>query len=92
MAIVKMDRVEIYGLNKNRKQILEFLHRSETMEFSEVSGQDIEKKDTIQYISQFDSYIATAGQAISILQKYSPEIPGLVLTALIANLLIDIKR
>ena len=72
-----MDRVEIYGLNKNRKQILEFLHRLEIMEFSEVSGQDIEKKDTIQYISQFDSYIATAGQAISILQKYSPEKGGL---------------
>ena len=77
MAIVKMDRVEIYGLNKNRKKILEFLHRSEMMEFTEVSGQDIKKQDTIQYISQFDSYIATAGQAISILREYAPEKGGL---------------
>lgn len=77
MAIVKMDRVEIYGLNKNRKQILEYLHRKEIMEFSEISEEGISKKDTVQYISQFDSYIAAAGQAISILQNYVEEKVGL---------------
>lgn len=73
MAILKMDRVEIYGLNKNRKQILEFLQRSEIMEFCEISEQDIGKKNTVQYISQFDSYISAAGQAISILREYKKE-------------------
>lgn len=77
MAIVKMDRVEIYGLNKNRKQILEYLHRKEIMEFSEISEEGMDRKDTVQYISQFDSYIAAAGQAISILQNYVTEKGGL---------------
>lgn len=77
MAIVKMDRIEIYGLNKNRKKILEYLHRAEIMEFTEISDPETEKKDTVQYISQFDSYIASAGQAISILLKFVEEKGGL---------------
>ncbi len=68
MAIVKMDRIEIYGLNKERKQILEYLHKKEIMEFSEIS-EELEKKDTVKYISQFDSYIASAGKAVSILRE-----------------------
>ena len=70
MAIIEMDRVEIYGLNKTRKAVLEYLHKTQTMEFSEIKDEDLEKKDTIQYISQFDSYIASALEAISILEKY----------------------
>ncbi len=70
MAIVKMDRVEIYGLNKTRKAVLEYLHKSQVMEFSDITDEGLQKKDTIQYISQFDSYIASALEAISILEKY----------------------
>lgn len=77
MAIVKMDRVEIYGLNSQRKAILEYLHRMEVMEFSDVADEDLSKKDTIQYISQFDSYIASAGRAISVLEDYTEEKKGL---------------
>lgn len=77
MAIVKMDRVEIYGLNSQRKAILEYLHRMEIMEFSDVADEDLSKKDTIQYISQFDSYIASAGRAISVLEPYIGEKKGL---------------
>lgn len=70
MAIVKMDRVEIYGLNKSRKAVLEYLHKSQVMEFSDITEEGLQKKDTIQYISQFDSYIASSLEAISILEKY----------------------
>ena len=77
MAIVKMDRIEIYGLNKNRKEILEYLHRAEAMEFVETGEDGLNKKDTVQYISQFDSYIASAGQAISILKDYTKDTGGL---------------
>ena len=70
MAIVKMDRVEIYGLNKMRKAVLEYLHKSQIMEFSDIPEEGLQKKDTIQYISQFDSYIASSLEAISILEKY----------------------
>lgn len=77
MAIVKMDRVEIYGLNSQRKAILEYLHRMEIMEFSDVADEELSKKDTIQYISQFDSYIASAGRAISALEEYTEEKKGL---------------
>lgn len=75
MAIVKMDRIEIYGLNSERKKVLEHLHRCENMEFIE-SPDGLSKKDTVQYISQFDSYIASAGEAISILRKYIGEKGG----------------
>ena len=70
MAIVEMDRVEIYGLNKTRKAVIEYLHKTQAMEFSEIPNEQLDKKDTIQYISQFDSYIASALEAISILEKY----------------------
>lgn len=69
MAIVKMDRIEIYGLNRDRKKVLEHLHRLELVEFTE-SPEGLSKKETEQYISQFDSYIASAGEAISILNDY----------------------
>ena len=72
-----MDRIEIYGLNEDRKKILEYLHKKEIMEFSEFSEEELQKKDTVQYISQFDSYIASAGEAVSILREKVPEQGGL---------------
>ncbi len=75
MAIVKMDRIEIYGLNRDRKKVLEHLHRLELVEFTE-SPDGLGKKETEQYISQFDSYIAAAGEAISILNDYAGEKSG----------------
>ncbi len=76
MAIVKMKRVEIYGLNRERKRIIEYLHQKEAMEFTD-AGEKLEKKDTVRYISQFDSYIASAQKAIDILLEYSPQKSGL---------------
>ena len=77
MAIVKMDKVEIYGLNKDRKSILEYLHQQEIMEFSEIPESDLEHKDTARYISQFDSYLASAAEALSILSEYAEKKGGL---------------
>lgn len=76
MAIVKMDRLEIYGLNSERKKVLEHLHRLEIMEFAE-GAKELGKKETVQYISQFDSYIASAGEAISILRARIGEQSGM---------------
>ncbi len=75
MAIVKMDRVEIYGLNRERKRVLERLHQLQIMEFTE-AAQELGKKETAQYISQFDSYIAAAAEAIDILREYTEEKSG----------------
>ncbi len=86
MAIVKMDRVEIYGLNKTRKSVLEYLHKSQAMEFSDITDDRLDKKDTIQYISQFDSYIASAMEAISILENFEDKKSSLFSTRPVLDL------
>lgn len=69
MARVEMKRVEIYGKRRDRKKILEFIHKRELMEFFDV-GDGIEKADTAERISQLDAQLASAAEAISILSEY----------------------
>ena len=74
-----MNKVYIYGLNEQRKKVLEFLHRSEIMEISDFNAEEngLSRRETVKSISQFDSYIASAGQALYILNQYAPEKSGL---------------
>lgn len=74
-----MNKIFIFGLNEQRKKVLEFLHKQEIMEVSDFDGDEsgYSKQETVKTISQFDSYIASASRAIAVLDEYFPEKKGL---------------
>ena len=79
MAILAMNKIFIFGLNEQRKNVLEFLHKREIMEVSDFNGEEFgySKQETVKTVSQFDSYIASASRAIAVLDEYFPEKAGL---------------
>lgn len=79
MAILHMNKITICGLNSQRKEILEFLHKKEIVEISSpnVEENNLSRKDTARNISQFDSYMNSAEKAIAVLDEYAPEQKGL---------------
>ena len=40
MAILEMDKIYIYGLKNQRKGVLEFLHKSETVEIADAKAEE----------------------------------------------------
>lgn len=79
MAILEMEKITIYGLNQYRKQLLETLHKMEAVEVETVDCENLgmEKKETEKSIAQFDTHLASAGQALDILNTYAPVKTGM---------------
>ncbi|HIU48656.1 MAG TPA: hypothetical protein IAB04_04780, partial [Candidatus Avimonoglobus intestinipullorum] len=79
MAILKMKKITVFGLNRDRKQMLELLHQKELVEVSQVDREalGIGAQETAQHISRFDSSLASAGQALAVLDREAPEKQGL---------------
>ena len=78
MAIVKMDKIYIYGLNKHRKSVLEHIHKSETLEITKISDEaELKNVQTEKTISQLSQYIASAQKSLKILDLISPEKSGM---------------
>ncbi len=79
MAVVKSKEICIYGLNSQRKEILELLQKKGVVEVERMELRDSELRhaETAQRVSQFDSYIGSAQRAIEILDEYAPEKSGL---------------
>ena len=75
MAILEMDKLHIYGLSEQRKNVLEFLHKSESVEIADAHAEDygLGRKETAKSISGFNGYIADASKALEILAEYVPE-------------------
>lgn len=75
MAVMKMEHIDIYALKKNRKKILEALQRKGVVEVEDVSEADstFTKEVTSQKQAVFLKNSAIADNAVSILNKYSPE-------------------
>lgn len=75
-----MKRVSIYGLNKNRKSILETIHKSEVIEVVEkdYGDKEVYRKDVSKAVSQFENYMKSAKTSISILDKYTPRKTGFI--------------
>lgn len=75
LAILEMNKIYIYGLKNQRKGTLEFLHKSETVEIADAKAEEygLKRQETEKSISQFNEYVASAAQALSILDKYFPE-------------------
>ncbi len=79
MAVIKSKEITIYGLNSQRKPILETLQKKGVIELSkwDIKDEGLRREETAQRISQFDSYINSTQRAIDILDKYAPEKTGL---------------
>lgn len=73
MAKLRFRKIEIIGLMKDRKAVLEYLQLKGMVEFSDVQSENLSKLNTGVSISQFDKAIQTAIQARDILQEYLPE-------------------
>ncbi len=75
MAVLKMQRISICALKKDRKAILEKLQSLGVLEVNHVIGEDedFRKMDTAGQKTGFEKAAASADQALDILEKYVPE-------------------
>ena len=75
MAVLKMQRISICALKKDRKAILEKLQRLGVLEVAQVAEEDelFQKMDTSSQRMKFEKAAASADQALEILEKYVPE-------------------
>lgn len=76
---MEMKKITVYGLNQYRKQLLETLHKMEAVEVEAIDCEalGVDKKETEKSIAQFDAHIASAGQALDILNIYAPVKTGM---------------
>ena len=79
MAVLEMNKIRIYGLTEERKGVLEFLHKCETVEVDKLDGTDMgmETVETVMSISKFNDYIASCDRALSVLNNIAPEKTGM---------------
>lgn len=77
-----MDKIFIYGLNRDRKAVLEYLHQNEIAQITDFDASENEmgKKETEKSIAAFNQYIAAAAKALKILDDYKPQKNGIFKT------------
>lgn len=75
MAVLPMQRISIYGLKKERKQLLELLQRLGVVEINDVLPEnDIFHKTDVSVTEELlQKNIAAAGDALRILDTYIPD-------------------
>lgn len=75
MAVLKMQRISLCGLNKDRKAILERLQELGMVEinFRKKDIKNLKKKDTTEQRTDFEKRAQKADQALEILNRYAPE-------------------
>lgn len=75
MAVLKMRKINICAMKKNRKKILELLQQEGCLEIEELIKQDevFGKINTATQISVYERNAVLAEQALELMQMYSPE-------------------
>jgi len=75
MAVLPMRRISIYGLKKERKQLLELLQRRGVVEISDAIPEDrvFRKTDVSVMEDKLQKNLAVAKEALQILDTYLPE-------------------
>ena len=75
MAVLKMQRITICALKKNRKAILEKLQSLGVLEVNHIldEDEDFRKMDTVERKTGFEKAAAAVDQALAILEQYAPE-------------------
>lgn len=78
MAILKMNKISVFGLHSDRKAVLEELQKKEVVEVCESGAEEAGFREAAaKSIAQFDEYMKAAESALEILDKYAPEKSGL---------------
>lgn len=67
LAIVKMKRIEIIGLNKERKRLIEYLQRCSIIDITDSKCEILGSRETAQSISAIDSNMAQVQTALEAL-------------------------
>lgn len=75
--ITPMKKLEIYGITKYRKDILAQLQKLSCVELKSIENQDLTEIDVAEKIMEFERLLGLAGQALEILEEYSPEKTGM---------------
>ncbi len=75
MAVLKMRRISICALKKDRKAILEKLQSLGVLEVNHIleEDEDFHKMDTVGRKQGFEKAAASVDQALDILERYAPE-------------------
>lgn len=75
MAVLKMQRITICALKKNRKAILEKLQSLGVLEVNHIldEDEDFRKMDTTERKQGFEKAASSVDQALEILEQYAPE-------------------
>ncbi|MDO4617963.1 MAG: V-type ATP synthase subunit I [Clostridia bacterium] len=77
MAIVKMKRISVIGMNYERKKLIEYLQSVGTLDVSESKSEELMPRDTAGDISRFESAMAQAQTALDILAPFANRKSGL---------------
>ena len=80
MAILNMKRIEILGLQKDRKKILEFVQRQGCVQLDEMQeeGQHFTNLPTQQTVTQLERYESNVDSALEVLNRYTSGKGGLL--------------
>ena len=75
MAVLKMQRISICALKKDRKAILEKLQSLGALEVDHIleEDEDFHKMDTVGKKQGFEKAAASVDQSLDILERYAPE-------------------
>ncbi len=73
MAVMKMKRVNVCAMRKNRKQILEMLQHMGVMEIETPNDETMAHIDTAPQRAVFERRKREAEQSLEILDEYAPE-------------------
>ena len=75
MAVLKMQRISICALKKDRKAILEKLQSMGVLEVDHIldEDEDFHKMDTVGKKQGFEKAAASVDQSLDILERYAPE-------------------
>ncbi len=83
MAKLKMKRIEIAALMKDRKPITELLQRRGIVEISESENEELNRLNTAENVSQFEKSVGVALSAKTILDEYAPRKKSMISSMLL---------
>ncbi len=76
MAIVKMNRIEMVGLNSERKELIEYIQHLGILDLSPSLEDGLSPRETASAISAFESDMASVLSALEVLDKYKKKEGG----------------
>ena len=88
MATIAMKRVQLIGMQRQRKKLLELVQRMGAVEVTEAAEVGFSRSDSAQMRAHLDRCTRTVQQALEILNRYAPEKKSLADTLSGARILV----